>query len=422
MIDARTISSFVRALSEDADGGGHAADAIEILRLILLARNLIEHHTVAAVMSLSLAHTAADQGRTMRELLIELGCAPAVAQRLVRLADRCVRDPWFATELTDGRMPAEHADAIARGMAQIEDRTTEPLADSERHNAMSSLLAQLHSGATPAQITAHARQIGNELSAMQAEVLPTPSEDRSLNELGIVQTPDGRLRLQADLDIVVGEKMVAALDRLSTPRPEPDGSRYRRPFARRRADALDTLLDLAADHDGSTSMTPRVSVALTIPSDTPERSALAFLGPVSIESVTQLTCDAEWTPMILDSEKVPLDVGRRRRLFTAAQRKALLRRDECCVKCGAPASWTQAHHIVHWADGGATDLDNGCLLCTSCHDAVHNAGWEVVLGADRHPWLVPPVTVDARRRPRPAYNRRTMTYDDAPADNLAPAA
>ncbi|MGC5249269.1 HNH endonuclease, partial [Gordonia sp. DT219] len=93
--------------------------------------------------------------------------------------------------------------------------------------------------------------------------------------------------------------------------------------------------------------------------------------------------------------------------------KALLLRDKCCIKCGAPASRTQAHHLVSWVDGGATDLDNGCLLCTSCHHDVHDSGWNVVMGFDRHPWLIPPATVDPRRRPLPAYNRRTLHLDSA---------
>ncbi|WP_338018386.1 HNH endonuclease [Gordonia desulfuricans] len=109
---------------------------------------------------------------------------------------------------------------------------------------------------------------------------------------------------------------------------------------------------------------------------------------------------------IVDGERVPLDMGRSKRLFTAGQRRALFERDRCCIKCGAPASRTQAHHIAHWSDGGATDLANGCLLCASCHADVHHNGWDVYMGPDAHPWLIPPEVVDRRRRPIPAYNRR----------------
>ncbi|MGW8935043.1 HNH endonuclease, partial [Gordonia terrae] len=68
---------------------------------------------------------------------------------------------------------------------------------------------------------------------------------------------------------------------------------------------------------------------------------------------------------------------------------------------------------TNWADGGPTDLDNGCLLCQRCHTQVHHHSWQVVMGPDRHPWLIPPVDIDPKRLPRPAYNRRTMRLDDA---------
>ncbi|WP_308214117.1 HNH endonuclease [Williamsia deligens] len=86
-------------------------------------------------------------------------------------------------------------------------------------------------------------------------------------------------------------------------------------------------------------------------------------------------------------------------------------RDECCIKCGDPASWTDVHHIVFHSDGGPTTCDNGCLLCRTCHIAVHQHGWEIEMGPDRHPWIRPPATVDPRRELQPAYNRRTLRLD-----------
>jgi hypothetical protein len=64
---------------------------------------------------------------------------------------------------------------------------------------------------------------------------------------------------------------------------------------------------------------------------------------------------------------------------------------------------------AHWQHGGKTTLHNGCLLCKTCHQAVHNTDWNVIMGADGHPWLIPPADIDPLRRPLPAYNRRTLT-------------
>ncbi len=71
--------------------------------------------------------------------------------------------------------------------------------------------------------------------------------------------------------------------------------------------------------------------------------------------------------------------------------------------------------VRHWADGGPTDLDNGCLLCTSCHAQIHASDWDIIMGSDRHPWLLPPVEQDPTRTPIPASNRRTMRLDGVAA-------
>ena len=36
-----------------------------------------------------------------------------------------------------------------------------------------------------------------------------------------------------------------------------------------------------------------------------------------------------------------------------------------------PTQWTDAHHLVHWADGGPTDLENATLMCQRHHTVVH---------------------------------------------------
>ncbi|PRY49116.1 HNH endonuclease, partial [Knoellia remsis] len=51
----------------------------------------------------------------------------------------------------------------------------------------------------------------------------------------------------------------------------------------------------------------------------------------------------------------------------------LWRRDRHCTfpGCDAPAMWSRAHHVVHWADGGPSDLSNAALLCQRHHTLVH---------------------------------------------------
>lgn len=41
-----------------------------------------------------------------------------------------------------------------------------------------------------------------------------------------------------------------------------------------------------------------------------------------------------------------------------------------CLLCGSRED-LQYHHIIKFADGGETDVENGCLLCPSCHYRLH---------------------------------------------------
>ncbi|GAI31029.1 unnamed protein product, partial [marine sediment metagenome] len=66
-----------------------------------------------------------------------------------------------------------------------------------------------------------------------------------------------------------------AMEELSAPRPEPDGSPDVRSAGRRRADALEAVLDIAA-RGGDIASAPRTQLLVTVPADTPDLAELAF--------------------------------------------------------------------------------------------------------------------------------------------------
>ncbi len=80
--------------------------------------------------------------------------------------------------------------------------------------------------------------------------------------------------------------------------------------------------------------------------------------PVSVGALRRLAGDAGIIPAILAGESEVLDLGRKVRMFTRAQRLALLERDGGCAKCHAPPEHCEAHHIRWWDKGGGTDLAN----------------------------------------------------------------
>jgi predicted restriction endonuclease len=73
-------------------------------------------------------------------------------------------------------------------------------------------------------------------------------------------------------------------------------------------------------------------------------------------------------------------------------RRGLVARDKHCrfPGCDIPASWTDAHHIRHWADGGPTKLWNLILMCRRHHRLVHEGGWQLVRAGDNLLRAVPP--------------------------------
>ncbi|UPW13446.1 HNH endonuclease [Gordonia amicalis] len=385
------------------------------LRRWIQLRNLADHRIASFTAQLDELGVAAKAGSTTKNLLIEMGLPPAAATRTARIADHLSTLDKIETCAADGRLAGEVVDAIVRGMSTIEKRSPTSLSDDDRTIYQTELLTQALSGATPADIQKHAQMIGNTIADASEDGIPA-SDDRSLDTLSHHTTDDSRVEIHATVTQVVGEKFIAMVDERSTPRPEPDGSPDPRSATQRRADALEVLLDQAAigatiDTIGS----PRNQTVLTIPADGGDPAFLPWTGSVTQATAKQLSCDGTLTEIIIDGETVPLAMGREKRLFPPHLRKAIIVRDQTCIKCGAPPSHTQIHHILHWTDDGDTDLDNGCLLCQRCHTQVHHNGWDIVLGFDRHPWLIPPADIDPQRRPLPAYNRRTMRLDDIAA-------
>jgi hypothetical protein len=117
----------------------------------------------------------------------------------------------------------------------------------------------------------------------------------------------------------------------------------------------------------------------------------------------RLACNAGVIPAVLGANSAILDLGPAQRLYDRHQRIALAVRDRGCTwpGCDRPPSWCEAHHIISWADGGPTDLANGCLLCPYHHHLVHaNTGWQIQTAPDGIPEVIPPERLDPARQPR----------------------
>jgi len=97
------------------------------------------------------------------------------------------------------------------------------------------------------------------------------------------------------------------------------------------------------------------------------------------QTVRRIACDAGINRIVLGPSDVPINAGRRLRVVSAAQRRVVVARDGGCRfhGCDRPPAWSQVHHVVHWADGGPTDLPNLLSLCHHHHHRVHDEGWRL---------------------------------------------
>ncbi|MFC7491959.1 MULTISPECIES: HNH endonuclease signature motif containing protein [unclassified Knoellia] len=273
--------------------------------------------------------------------------------------------------------------------------------------------------------------------------------DGDLTEYRMTMTPAQASRLEA------------AIGPLSKPAPNPDtGEADLRCAGQRRVEALDAVLTGAAStvaaskSPGGAASVVHVTVTLADllaglarvdASGCAQGSALGsghvmgsraqqtMLAP---SAVRQLACDADVIPVVLGADGEVADLGRVTRLFTSGQRRFLWHRDGQCTfpGCRAPAAWTQAHHLVHWVDGGPSDLQNAALLCQRHHTQVHDQR----LIATVHPpdaqgrsvtWDLNPGSYDrqlperlaefARARERTRARRQRQPLDTGPPDGLA---
>jgi hypothetical protein len=202
-------------------------------------------------------------------------------------------------------------------------------------------------------------------------------------KLELLPCEDGAVVLRGFLDSVGGATLRTALEPLA----RRGGIGDLRSREQRFADALVELANHGLDAGSlPTKSGQRPHLQITASLDTIRGLAgapagdLEFAAPVPAATVQRLGCDASVTRVVLDGESSVVDVGRARRLPGTAARRALLARDKGCVwpGCDRPASWTSAHHLRHWAHGGATDLDNLALVCHWHHWKLHEGGWQLV--------------------------------------------
>ena len=101
--------------------------------------------------------------------------------------------------------------------------------------------------------------------------------------------------------------------------------------------------------------------------------------PITPATARRLACEANLIPAVLGAETEILDLGRSRRIFSRAQRRAAALRDQGCVfpKCQTELARCQLHHLTFWEHGGPTDFHKSAYVCPFHHWLVHHTPWTI---------------------------------------------
>jgi hypothetical protein len=246
---------------------------------------------------------------------------------------------------------------------------------------------------------------------------------------------DGGVWLKGFIDAAGGATLRAALEPLAR-RHGADDDRSR---SRRLADALVEMsaYTLNTGGQGTTHcQVPHLQVTTTLETliGAPGAPGGEVEGcvPISTAMVQRLACSANVRRILLGPESLVVDVGRARRVPATSTRIQVEQRDRGCVwpRCRREVRWTEVHHLIQWARGGATEADKLVLLCHRHHDDVHLRGWQIVrVAGQRDVLVIPPVPLvvhasadrpSARSRkpaehpdPRPSWLRAAPTHQDA---------
>ena len=198
----------------------------------------------------------------------------------------------------------------------------------------------------------------------------------NLRGVSLSRTMGGMTRLDGWLTSSAGEALQTALAALM---PPPSPTKERSP-QQRRHDAIEDLALQTLDHGDESPDVGGEKPHINLICDLPALQGVAgglheteTGSVITVNTLRRLACDSSISRIVLGPNSEVVDVGRRTRVIPAAIRRAVIARDRHCTWAGCDRNprWCDAHHIIHWADGGETKPENLELLCRYHHTLTH---------------------------------------------------
>jgi hypothetical protein len=354
--------------------GMFGPQVLERSRRLLTLKNRLDAQVARALREGELTQASEHDGaKTMQSWLQGHGrLASASAHRLVVTGRALEHLPAVAAAFAAGRVTAD-AVAVIAPVAREKHRAAAAAAGVEL-GAVDVVLADTAATRPYAELTQVVQHYLARLDPDGTE--PDPTELRTLS---FTRHADGSVTMRGELDAIGGEKVRTAVESIvQANRPQGD----MRSRGQQQADALVQLADNALAAGNLPFLrTVKPHVVVTVDHEdlmdphTGHGAARTGFGTlISAARARMLACDGGIVRIVFGPEGQPLDLGREKRLFPPHIRRALDVRDKGCVfaGCHAPSWWCDAHHLVHWVDGGETSENNGALLCERHHTKVHH--------------------------------------------------
>jgi len=306
--------------------------------------------------------------------------------------------PAAARMQEEGQLSVEQAKVIARTVELL----PEAIPDQVRADTEQRLVTAAES-VGPRQLGLLGQRMLVELDP--AGVLTSDADHERHRRVALIPQHDGSYVLQGRLTPGCGAQLLAWLGPRSAPRPIVDGGRDGRSAGQRLHDALAELASLAVRRTELVDSGAPAQVIVTMTADQlAHRQGWGETSQgqcISVPESLRLGDEAIVTLLIQRANGAVLASGRTSRIANRRQTLALIARDRGCSfpDCDRPPEWTQRHHVVGWADGGPTDVDNLTLLCGYHHRHFEVAGWRCEM-RDGLPWWTPPKWLDPLQRPR----------------------
>jgi hypothetical protein len=265
----------------------------------------------------------------------------------------------------------------------------------------------------------------------EALLAPDPSDRdgqaEPVSTAHVSVTFDGMVELDASLNVEAGAIVKNELHRLAEQfyKAEAADGFHTSPAQRTAAALVEMAKRSAAAEAGRTGRVLPSMLVLT-PIETLRDEAkpgmeaeIVGVGKISAATARRLACNAKISRVITGPDGEVLDLGRSARLFSPAQRLAMIVRDGGCAfpTCTAPPAWCECHHLDDWIKGGLTNLDDGAMYCDRHHHLLHDAKFtarRLPDGTLEHHrpdgTIIPP---GPSTRPRPTHQLFPLTEADS---------